>query len=189
MKTTKTAALATLGLLAGCGGTAELSGTLATPNTTLPEGEAPPSLVVDEEALQADLELLASLSIVEVGRLVRDYPEGAMNCYGPCPGFEDEIAAEDARQAARLEQLVGIASSAASVTLEDSSCSVEVIDENLAALDGLDIIEVFGLVEEVPQNNPYCYNTPCPEDVEAAEEINCQRATALATIVAESAEL
>ena len=136
-----------------------------------------------------ELELLEQLNIVHVGELVRNYPEGAMNCYGPCPEFEHEIAEEDARQALRLQELVNIAAEAASVTLNSEVCSVEVIDENLAALDGLDIVEVFGLVEEVPQNNPYCYNLPCAEDIERAEEINCQRATALATIIAEAEEL
>jgi hypothetical protein len=50
-------------------------------------------------------------------------------------------------------------------------------------------VEVFGLVEEVPQNNPYCYNLPCPDDIAAAEAINCQRATALAAIAQEAEDL
>jgi hypothetical protein len=35
----------------------------------------------------------------------------------------------------------------------------------------------------------YCYNLPCPEDIERADEINCGRATALAEIVAATEEL
>jgi hypothetical protein len=137
-----------------------------------------------------DLKRLEQLRIVDIGDLVHNYPEGAMNCYGPCPGFEDEIAAEDARQAARLAELVEIATDAATqLTIEDGSFNLEVIDQNLAALDGLDIVQVFGLIEEVPQNNPYCYNLPCPSDIEAADEINRQRAAALANIVEESTDL
>jgi len=188
MNSKKTVAVATLGLLAGCGGT----GTLDSADTgSQPDqgSDGAPSELVDIPDVADELERLAQLNIVHVGALVHEYPEGAMNCYGPCPGFEDEIAEEDARQALRLQELVDIMADAASVTLESGSCSLEVIDENLAALDGLDIVEVFGLVEEVPQNNPYCYNLPCPEDIEAAEEINCQRATALASIVVEATEL
>ncbi|HCP46621.1 MAG TPA: hypothetical protein DIU15_11285 [Deltaproteobacteria bacterium] len=188
MNSKKTVAVATLGLLAGCGGTGTLehSSSASQPDQL---DDSAPNQVAEAPDVAQELEILAQLNIVHVGALVRDYPEGAMNCYGPCPGFEDEIAEEDARQALRLQELVDIATEASSVTIDSYSCSLEVIDDNLAALDGLDIVEVFGLVEEVPQNNPYCYNLPCPEDIEAAEEINCQRATALATIVAEATEL
>ena len=54
---------------------------------------------------------------------------------------------------------------------------------------GTVVKKYWALVEEVPQNNPYCYNLPCPSDVAVAEEINCQRATALARIVEEAIEL
>jgi len=188
MNSKKTVALATLGLLTGCGASADLTGPGASDNL-LAGPDSPASQLVELDNMRSDLHRLAQLDIVSVGRLVEDYPEGAMNCYGPCPGFEDEIAEADARQAARLAELVDIAREAASVTLDLEQCTVAVVDENLAALDGLDIVEVFGLVEEVPQNNPYCYNLPCPADVAAAEEINCQRATALAAIVEEASSL
>jgi|GEM_PF-6075995 len=188
MNTKQTIAFATLGLLTGCGASGDLAGVDGPANiNNIPQ--SPASLAVDKEALRSNLELLAELQIVEVGALVLDYPEGAMNCYGPCPEFVDEIAEVDASQAARLAELVDIASEAATLSLQVEECSVEVIDDNLAALDGLDIVEVFGMVEEVPQNNPYCYNLPCAEDIERAEEINCQRATALAHIVEEASEL
>jgi len=192
MNSKKTVAFATLGLLAGCGGTGALGPSSPASQPQQGNEETPSQFETPDVAspdVGDELQRLVELNIVHVGQLVRDYPEGAMNCYGPCPGFEDEIAEADARQAARLQQLVDIATEVSSVTLNSYSCSVEVIDENLAALDGLDIVEVFGLVEEVPQNNPYCYNTPCPDDIEVADEINCQRATALATIVAEATEL
>ncbi len=188
MSTTKTLAFATLGLLAGCGGPSDgnLSNTPAEPGGQTDDAS---SQQVNEAELLADLQRLSELRIVEVGQLVHNYPEGAMNCYGPCPGFEEEIAEEDFRQAARLSELVEIVNSAVTSTVELEACTVEVIDANLEALDSLDIVEVFGLVEEVPQNNPYCYNTPCPSDIEAANEVNRQRATALAAIVEEAREL
>jgi len=189
MNTKKTMAFATLGLLAGCAGSGDIP---TTDNPANPEltSSVLPGKFIPANAVRSDLQKLAQLRIVDVGDLVLNYPEGALNCYGPCPGFEDEIAAEDARQAARLSELVEIATEiGTTVTIEDDSCSIEVIDENLAALDGLDIVQVFGLIEEVPQNNPYCYNLPCPSDIEAAAEITCQRAAALAQIVAESTEL
>jgi len=188
MNSKKTVALATLGLLTGCGASVDLTSP-ASFTSPQPGGETPASQQFGETDPAANLEVLEQLRIVDFGELIREYPEGAMNCYGPCPEFSDEIAEEDARQAARLAELVEIASNAASVDLNVYQCSVEVIDDNLAALDSLDIVPVFGLIEEVPQNNPYCYNLPCSEDIAAAEEINCQRATALAKIVEESTEL
>jgi hypothetical protein len=189
MNSKKTLAFATLGLLAGCTGSADLTGQSSPAQPELDPGTAQ-SRFLPGSNVASDLLRLEQLRIVDVGNLVLDYPEGAMNCYGPCPGFEDEIAAEDARQAARLAELVVIATDFATrLTIEDESCSVEVVDENLAALDGLDIVQVFGLIEEVPQNNPYCYNLPCPADIARADEINRQRATALANIVAESTDL
>jgi hypothetical protein len=188
MNNKKTLTFATLGLLTGCGSSADLGGTEG-PDHLGNGPETPASAPFDLGAVKGDLERLAQLSIVDVGALVLDYPEGAMNCYGPCPGFGDEIAEVDALQAARLHELVEIATEAATLSLQVEECSVEVIDENLAALDGLDIVEVFGMVEEVPQNNPYCYNLPCEEDIARAEEINCQRATALAHIAEEASQL
>ena len=129
------------------------------------------------------------MEIVDVAELVHEYPEGAMNCYGPCPGYEEDIEAENQRQAARLLELVAVAEDAVSVDANVYGCDVEDIDENLDALADLNIVEVFGLVEAVPENNPNCYNTPCPEDVAEAEQVTCQRASALAHIVAETTEL
>jgi hypothetical protein len=188
MNSKKTVAFATLGLLTGCGAAVDLT---VPGSATSPElaADVPAGEVVDKYDAASDLERLAELNIIDMGRLVRDYPYGAMNCYGPCPGFEDEIAEADLRQAARLHELVEIADRAATVTLDVAECSVEVIDQNLAALDSLDIVEVFGLVEEIPVSSPYCYNLPCSGDILAAEEINCQRATALANIVEETTEL
>jgi hypothetical protein len=189
MNSNKTLAFATLGLLAGCSGSASLSGPDTPAQPTL-DPSNPSSQLVSQSEFADNLKLLEQLRIVDVGDLVHNYPEGAMNCYGPCPGFEGEIAAENTRQAERLAELVEIATDAATqVTIEDGSFNVEVIDQNLAALDGLDIVQVFGLIEEVPQNNPYCYNLPCPSDIAEADAINRQRASVLAKIVEESTDL
>ena len=74
-------------------------------------------------------------------------------------------------------------------TVTAVNCEQQNVLHFAASSGRLDIVEVFGMVEEVPQNNPYCYNLPCAEDIERAEEINCQRATALAHIVEEASEL
>jgi hypothetical protein len=189
MNSNKTLAFATLGLLAGCAGSSSLSGPDA-PDQPALDPATPSSQLVSMSEFADNLKLLEQLRIVDIGDLVHNYPEGAMNCYGPCPGFEGEIAAEDARQASRLAELVEIATDAATqLTIEDGSFNLEVIDQNLAALDGLDIVQVFGLIEEVPQNNPYCYNLPCPSDIAEADAINRQRASALAKIIEESTDL
>jgi hypothetical protein len=183
---TKTILMTAAGALAGCAGPADVS-------ISAPGGPDEIEEAVDRggSAKQAmdDLQMLRSLEIAEVGELLHQYPEGAFNCYGACPEFEDEIAAEDSRQAQRLSLLADIAFQKVTIEADEAFCGAEVIDDNLAALADLQIVEVFGLVEEVPQNNPYCYNLPCPDDIAAAEAINCQRATALAAIAQEAEDL
>ena len=50
------------------------------------------------------------------------------------------------------------------------------VDANLNALRALELVEIGKLIRDEPANNPYCYNLPCPEDVEAAAVENEARA-------------
>jgi hypothetical protein len=137
--------------------------------------------------VQADLEQLAALQVFEVGSLLARYPEGAFNCYGVCPEFEDAVAQANEHAAERLATLVEQVSSAiaANTTVEPDTCEQAAIEANLAALRALETIEVGQLIAVVPQNNPACYNLPCQADTEAAAQQTCERAATLARIVGE----
>jgi hypothetical protein len=136
------------------------------------------------KAVQADLEQLAALEVFEIGSLLARYPDGALNCYGVCPEFEDEIAQANELAA---ERLAALAERVATAVAEDdavaNACEQATIDANLEALRALEVVEVGQLIAVVPQNNPACYNVPCPADVEVAEQQTCERAATLARIV------
>jgi hypothetical protein len=182
---TKTLALGALGALAGCGGSVE------GPTSQAPVGEKTP--VVEEPAateqgaseavanIDKNLERLRSLEVVGVGELIVKLPEEATNCYGPCPGFEDVIADAEKDAAERLQSLATVAEAAVKTPAQDA-CAAASIDANLAALRGLEVVEVEGLLKAEPKNNPNCYNLPCQEDIDAAQAITCERAGKLASI-------
>lgn len=136
-------------------------------------------------AEQADLDQLAALEVFAVGGLLARYPAGAMNCYGVCPGFEDEVAQANEVACERLATLAEHvdAAIAANAAVEPDACEQAAIEANLAALRALEIVEVGEFLAVVPQNNPMCYNVPCPADEQAAELATCERATKLARIV------
>jgi hypothetical protein len=116
-----------------------------------------------------------------VGELIVKLPEEATNCYGPCPGSEDEIARAKEEAAERLQSFTDIAEAAAKSPAKEA-CDQATIDANLAALRALEVVEVEKFLKEEPQNNPNCYNLPCETDIKAAEAITCERAGKLASI-------
>jgi hypothetical protein len=155
--------------------------TPTTPPTT--EGAAAAVENIDE-----NLARLRALAVFQVGDLIVDQPEEAGNCYGPCPGADKLVAAAKEKAAVRLAHL----SSAAEVAAPESataSCDKATIDKNLAALQGLRIVQIASFLEEAPKNNPSCYNLPCPEDVAAAKATTCERAAKLAGIVTVTKDL
>ena len=129
--------------------------------------------------VDANLARLASLDVFEVGQLLVQAPEGAYNCYGPCPEFEDEIAAARQDAAVRL----------ASFTERAMAAEPEAGDNpdpagDLAALRALQVVAIGELLETEPESNPRCYGFPCSEDIAAAEAHNDRRARKLAAIAA-----
>ena len=130
--------------------------------------------------IDANLERLRALHVVDVGQLILRVPEGAQNCYGVCPEDEPRARAEAAE---RLSHFADVAVSHAARTPADA-CSDAAVDSNLAALRALRLVEVNGLVRAEPSNNPNCYNLPCAEDIEAARQLTCERAGQLANIAA-----
>lgn len=148
----------------------------------------PPVVDIDPQSAVAkvdeNLARLQALEVVSVGNLVLDVPEEAMNCYGPCPGWEDEIAAARAASAVRLDHMVQVAEPAAATPeTNGNACEQASIDANVAVLRGLGIVDIGGLVVAQPANNPNCYNLPCQEDEAAARELTCERAAKLDAIV------
>ncbi|MFV8755242.1 hypothetical protein ACNOYE_32230 [Nannocystaceae bacterium ST9] len=160
-------------------------------DTALHEPEVDPNLIsmaatgprTPEE--QADLDQLAALAVFEVGPMLARYPAGAFNCYGVCPGLEDEIAEANEAAGERLAALAELAGAAleAEPASEPEVCEQATIDANLAALRALEIVEVGEFLALAPRNNPNCYNLPCAEDIEDAAAKTCERATTLARIV------
>jgi len=131
---------------------------------------------------QVDLNLarLRDLDVLEVGDLLVDLPAEASNCYGPCPGSEAAILQAKQEAALRLAEFVEVAEAAAAAP--SGYLCTEQVDENLAALAGLEIVEVLGLVQVEPANNPQCYNLPCQADIDAANAANELRAAQLDSI-------
>ncbi len=183
----KTTLVLTLGALTGCAVKAE-------PAPPTAPVEATSSAPVEEPGLAAEAQVddnlarLRALSVIEVGSLVVDAPEGAYSCYGPCPQFEGQIAAARATSAARLEQLVN-AAAAATPDPSSASCEQANIDRNVAALQALRIVHVVGLIKEQPATSPQCYNQPCPADVAAAPAKTCERAGKRAGLAAAAKDM
>jgi hypothetical protein len=133
--------------------------------------------------IDQNLARLQALDVFQVGQLVVEQPASAYSCYGPCPGAEADIAAAKTKAAVRLAELAETADSAVLAPVA-GACDQASVDANLATLSALHIVGVDGMVVTQPQNNPQCYNTPCPADVSAAKAANCDRAGKLAAIVA-----
>lgn len=160
-------------------------------DTSLQEPTEDPSLMTmaaigeRSAADQANLDQLAALEVFTVGGMLARYPIGALNCYGVCPQFEAEVAQANAQASERLAELAEHSAAAiqANATVEPGACEPEAIETNLAALRALEVVEVGEFLALVPNNNPNCYNVPCPEDEAAAEQGTCDRATTLARIV------
>lgn len=134
------------------------------------------------QSIDENLARLEALDVIEVGALILDVPDEAYNCYGLCPEYEDDVAEAEEAAAIRLQALADAAEEAMDEPAHAYVCPEELIDENLAALRELEIVEVMGLLEAEPENNPMCYNLPCQEDIEAAEAINNERAWRLHNI-------
>ena len=137
-----------------------------------------------EQSIQQSFDRLGALRVVTAATLVLDLPREATACYNlPCAGsvWEAKYHAERARQAPRLERLVGFAEAAVQAedpAVRDTSEAAAAIQ----ALNGLAVIEVAGLVEVQPVNNGNCYGV-CPSEVEAADRANRAHVTQVFAIV------
>jgi hypothetical protein len=173
-----------LALAGGCdGGDGGGSGSGASTASTGQPPAADPtySTPADPAAVVADLrdhmQRLGNLKVVEVFTLDVAIPEAA-NCYGgaPCDGLESNgaVTAEYARQAPRLARLTDMAEAlAASAELPAAGPDPTA---DIAALNGLKIVDFGTLVKVEPASSPNCYNLPCADDIARAAAENQRHA-------------
>jgi hypothetical protein len=132
--------------------------------------------------VEVNLERLRALSVFEVRDLVVKQPGEADNCYGlPCSDTSGTAAERESRAALRLARLADAAENAVNSAYAATQC-IERVDLNLAALRDLEVVDVGEFMRIEPANNPYCYNLPCGEDLEAAAVANEARAADLESI-------
>jgi hypothetical protein len=128
--------------------------------------------------VQAQLERLRGLQIVEVGELVSALPNAATACYGnPCPSdVWDRIVAE--RTSSQLYRLTRLTDLGAQVAARSYAAPpVEPAAQDLAVLRGLAIVEIGDLLTVVPAASPNCYDLPCQPEIDAAAAENARRAS------------
>jgi len=184
--------------LAGCAAhTDDYAGSSTTAAGTV--AHVPVTAKVDGIEATADEHLarLEGLELFEVGELLVGMPQMATNCYGPCPEWlemdADEQAAEIQAlrdlQEARLAALVAIAEDVREDWEYRTPADPALAEQHLNAIRALRIVEVGDLVVTAAENNPYCYNLPCADDVARADEANALRAEELAAIAEQVGEI
>jgi hypothetical protein len=139
-----------------------------------------------DASIQASLARLAKLELVHVGNLVTRLPREAYSCYGLCPQFAAQDAAERARQAPRLAKLVELAAA--------NAASPEVVrrpfgeaGEALRALAALEVVQVTGMIRNEPVGPNACYGLPCPPSVVEAGRNADERRVGIVFTTAEQA--
>jgi hypothetical protein len=135
---------------------------------------------------EPDLARLRALEAFDVGPLELALPGEATACYGlPCPGWEERVGVEVARQLPRLAELTRVAEDARAEAYGDAAApSTAEVDAALASLRELHVVRVGELLVAQPATDPYCYNLPCPEDIEAARVENAERAAFVTRLAA-----
>ncbi len=132
------------------------------------------SPMVDEQ-VAADLEALRSLELFEVGRLVIADADVPGACYGECPD-EERRREVFAHQAERLHALTALAQD---LRTDEPSGAVE---DDLAALNALEIVSLGDFITKEAEPSPYCYNLPCPEEQARVDAENAENAAKVAAL-------
>jgi len=140
--------------------------------------------------MNADLDALADLEIFEVSEMVITSDMMPGICYGPCSD-DDERKQRFIDQAQRLHDLVELADDDLDTlgSGPEDAGEPEIIEDSLDAIDALDILVVGDFLEEEAESSPYCYNLPCPEEIERVEALNEARAQSLWHLADRSADL
>lgn len=188
--TVKTVAFCALAL-AGCATETPEPNTPASSLSTVPaatghgteQPTAPAKATGAEAVLHIDENLarLRAIGVFNVGQLVIEYPEGSVNCYGPCAGQEATIQAAKEKAAVALATFADRAEIAAK-SPPAGPCTAAV-EANIAALGALKIVDVQGFAKTTPASHAHCYNLPCHEDLEEAKTADAVKACKLEAIV------
>ncbi|MDI3291482.1 hypothetical protein [Polyangium sp. 15x6] len=160
-----------VGTLAGCAGAAAGSPPSQADTEAEPDPEAAKAAFL---ASNENFARLRALEVVDVRSLAQDMPGHTPSCYSSCKHERNAMI--------RLDKLVDVAEAAVKSPVPNA-CDDATIDKNVAALNALHIVQVGGLIKEVPKNNASCYNRPCEADLQAAKAVTCERAGKLASIV------
>ncbi len=178
------------GFAAGCGGSGVGSGPgdPAQPVDVSMPGDPGDTVAVIAQ-LETDMTRLNALTIVNARSLVVVGGERS-SCYTihPCASSASDpvVAAEYARQAPRLHALVALAEEVAAANSYASAATDSAAD--LAALNGLAIVELTSLVKTAPATSQNCYGLPCPDDVARNNQENQRRADAAHTLASEATQ-
>lgn len=168
-------------------------GTVATPDRRAPVAPAAgtststaaatpdPGTSAPTAAVGDSLAALQGLNYVSVQHIIEDLPAEAIECYGPCPGYEEVIEKAREKARARAAKLAAVASSLPAAKSAPETCEPAAIEANLEALRGLRIVSIAGFVEAEPTGSPSCYVGPCPPTPEMRAE-TCERAAQLAAL-------
>ncbi len=150
--------------------------------TTPPPAAPSPALATLEAEADALLAHLRALQIVEVRDLVLHLPDASSICYGPCSADAWDLIVTDEyrRQVPRLRALSGLADGAINGSYP-VPITTTAAPKDVATLNELAIVNLGALLVAQPANNPLCYNTPCPEDVQKAAKNTGLRAFYLRT--------
>jgi len=144
-------------------------------------GDVQPADVYDGvQDIDANLSRLAALDVFEVGDLVLVAPEGAFNCYGPCPGYENWEDEARLEAAARLGEFTAAAERAA---VDPEDYAQHEIEASLESLRNLQLVEIGDMIQSVaPPNSANAYSAPNEEDILTAMAENEARADRLQAI-------
>jgi hypothetical protein len=176
------------GFAAGCGGGAAGGAPVDPVDVGSPTEPGDTAALVAQ--LQLDMTRLNDLQLVSAHSLVVMGAERS-SCYGlhPCASSASDpiVAAEYARQAPRLHALVALAEEVESAERYPSAATDTAAD--LAALNGLAIVELTGLIKAQPATGQTCYGLPCPADIVArADQENQRRADAAHVLASEATQ-
>jgi hypothetical protein len=148
------------------------------PGPDAPELEPEDAYESARARVAVDLEALEALQLVEVEDIALTDAMKPGNCYGVCPDDEARMA-RYVEQAERLHALVDLAHDDVDAFGPCYTRASDIVDQSVAAIEALAIVELGDLVLEEAAPDPNCYNLPCGDELARVEEINERRALTL----------
>jgi hypothetical protein len=184
MKKIKGGIVLALGLgVAGCSATDSMVKGDARPAPAPVVKVQPQTPAQVDASIEASMDRLRALHVVQVGSLVSELPAEAFSCYGLCVSWAKPYQDERARQASRLATLV---LAAEEVSREDlaPAANMQQTGDAAQSLRDLQVIDTTGLESvAVTDIEPTCCYRRCPtEEAEATKENELRLARLIATV-------